>query len=283
MKVIIVPTDFSENAANAVKYAIHLSKMHYFKLIFTHVYSVPFLSPEAGMVYDASFYEAMRIQAEKALRESIEKVYESIGMHRNLLLSELEVLEAISLAGGIQKMQHKYEANLVIMGTHGATGLKKFFLGSNAVDVIKNIEIPVLTVPDHWQFKELKNIAYASDFTDIENELKQVTGFANAFHANVNVIHIAKNESNTEIIEVDPLLKKWQQLNDYPKINLHLMQANTKSDTHEALKKLLNEMDVDILVMFHQHHDFWKSIFEKSTTAELVYEWAAPVLTMHKK
>jgi nucleotide-binding universal stress UspA family protein len=283
MKTIIVPTDFSNNADNAVKFAIQMSKMHYNKLIFTHVYSLPFLNPEAGMVYDQSFYEAQRIQADKALRAHIDKVYESMGMHRNLLLSELEVVEAISLSGGIEKVHHKYQANLVIMGTHGATGLKKFFLGSNAADVIQNTSIPVITVPSHCAYKAINNVAYCSDFNNIENELKEVVNFAKSFAASVDVLHIAKDKAASNNIEIDPLIKKWQQINGYEKINLHIVQGADNINVDEALKSLLTELDVDLLVMFHQQINFWKSLFEKSTTAELVYEWTAPILTMYKK
>lgn len=283
MKIIIVPTDFSEPATNAVKYAIQMSKMHYNKLIFVHVYSMPFLNPEAGMVYDASFSESMRIQADTALREHIEKVYASMGMHRNLLLSELEVVESISLAGGIEKIHQKYQANMVIMGTHGATGLKKFFLGSNAVDVLENTRIAVLTVPEHYEFAAIKHIAYASDFGDIDQELQKVISFAKSFVAQVDVIHIAKDNATAQHIEIDPLIKKWQETNQYDKINLHVMQGADNTDIDEALKTLMSQIEIDILVVFHQQRNFWKTLFEKSTTAELVYEWTNPILTMHKK
>jgi nucleotide-binding universal stress UspA family protein len=280
MKTIIVPTDFSDNADNAVKYAIQMSKMHYNKLIFVHVFSLPFLNPEAGMVYDQSFFDAQRIQADKALRESIDKVYKSLGMHRNLLLSELEVVEAISLSSGIQKLHLKYQANMIIMGTHGATGLKKFFLGSNAVDVIENVSIPVLSVPEHCLFEKMKNIAYCSDFTDIESELYKVVDFAKSFAANVDVMHIAMDLAHD--VETDPIIKKWQLTNNYDKINLHLVQGNENSNVDQELKTLLVKIDVDLLVVFHQQRNFWKTLFEKSTTAELVYEWTNPILTMQK-
>ncbi len=283
MKTIIVPIDFSKNADNAVEYAIRMSKMHYNKLIFMHVFSLPYLNPEVGMVYDQSFADAQRVQADKALREHIEKVYESLGMHRNLLLSELEVTEAISLSSGIEKINRKYNADFIIMGTHGATGLKKFFLGSNAVDVLDNTHIPVLTVPSHCEFKEIKNIAYCSDFSNIDNELKEVVNFAKAFSGKVDVVHIAKDNNTSTNIEVDPLIKKWQEANSYEKINLHVVQGNDNTNVDEALKSLLTQIEVDLLVMFHQQRNFWKSLFEKSTTAELVYEWTNPILTMHKK
>jgi nucleotide-binding universal stress UspA family protein len=283
MKTIIVPIDFSKNADNAVKYAIRMSKMHYNKLIFMHVFSLPYLNPEVGMVYDQSFADAQRIQADKALREHIDKVYESLGMHRNLLLSELEVIEAISLSSGIEKINHKYNANFVIMGTHGATGLKKFFLGSNAVDVLDNTDFPVLTVPSHCEFNEVKNIAYCSDFTNIENELKEVVNFAKAFAARIDVIHVAKDNVTSQNLETDPLIKKWQETNSYENINLHVIQGNDNTKVDETLKSLLTQIEVDLLVMFHQQRNFWKALFEKSTTAELVYEWTNPILTMHKK
>jgi nucleotide-binding universal stress UspA family protein len=283
MKTIIVPTDFSETAGNAVKYALQMSKMHSYKLVFVHVYSLPFLNPEAGMVYDASFSAAMKAQAEKALRENIDTLFESLGMHRNLLLTELEVVEAISLAGGIENINHKYNSNFVIMGTHGATGLKKFFLGSNAVDVIENTAFPVLTIPSDVEFSEIKQIAYASDFKNMEVELKEVINFAKSFTAHVEVIHVAKDNESVKIKEIDPLFKQWQALNNYDNMNLHLLQSSSSNTTTGALKSILNDISADILVMFHKDRNFWKSMFEKSTTTELVYEWSAPILTMHKK
>lgn len=283
MKVIIVPTDFSDNAANAVKYAIQLSKMHYYKLVFVHVYSLPFLNPEAGMVYDASFSEAMKIQSDKALREHIDKVFESLGMHRNLLLSELETVEAISLSGGIEKINHKYHGDWIVMGTHGASGLKKFFLGSNAVDVIENVNIPVLSVPSNLEFKQIKNVSYASDYNDIDGELKLVIDFAKSFNAQVDVIHIATDNNLNNNLEVDQLIKKWQSVNQYQKINLHVMQNADKTNVDETLKTLMSQIDIDLLIVFHQHRNFWKTIFEKSVTTELVYDWSSPILTMYKK
>jgi nucleotide-binding universal stress UspA family protein len=283
MKVIIVPTDFSENAANAVKYAVQMSKLHYYKLIFVHVYSLPFLNPEAGMVYDEALSDSLRLQADKALREHIEKVYESMEMNRNLLLSELEVTEAISLSSGIEKIHQKYNANMIIMGTHGATGLKKFFLGSNAVDVLENVDIPMLSIPEHCKYKEIKQVTYACDLNDIDAELKEVVNFAKSYTAQVNVVHVAKDNMLDKVIEVDSVINKWQQETGYKKINLHLIQSAENSDIDKAIKTLLHQIDSDIVIMFHKQRNFWKSIFEKSTTAELVYEWPAPVLSMHKK
>ena len=281
--MIIVPTDFSQNAANAVKYAIQLSKMHYYKLVFLHVYSLPFLNPEAGMVYDASLSEAMKIQSEKALREHIDSVFETLGMHRNLLISELETVEAISISAGIEKLNQKYHADWIIMGTHGASGLKKFFLGSNAVDVIENVSIPVLSVPSNLEFKQIKNVSYASDFNDIDVELKLVVEFAKSFNAQVDVIHVANDKNINKNLEVDLLIKKWQSVNEYQKINLHVMQNTDKTEVDETLKMLMSQIDIDLLIVFHQHRNFWKTIFEKSVTTELVYDWSNPILTMYKK
>lgn len=283
MKIIIVPTDFSENSANAMRYAIQMSKSHYFKLIFLHVYSLPFLNPEAGMVYDAVISESMRIQSEKALRGHVEKVFDSLGMHRNLLLSELETVEAMSLAGGIEKVHHHYHADWVMMGTHGATGLKKFFLGSNAVDVIKNSTLPVLTIPDACTFQQMNHLAYASDFKNIESELKQVVDFAAAFQADVHVIHVAQDDITQQYIEVDTLIQHWQTLTKYQRINLHLIQGTEQTPVNESLGKLIDQVQADILIVFHEQRNFWKSLFEKSIAAEIVYEWTRPILTMPKK
>ncbi len=61
------------------------------------------------------------------------------------------------------------------------------------------------------------------------------------------------------------------------------MQGNDNTHVDEALKSLLTQIEVDLLVMFHKQRNFWKALFEKSTSSELVYEWTNPILTMHKK
>ena len=71
MKTAIVPTDFSENAEHAIRYAILMAQEMSLKLVFTHVFSLPFIAPEAGMAYDASMIDELQSQYDKNLRDHV--------------------------------------------------------------------------------------------------------------------------------------------------------------------------------------------------------------------
>ncbi len=283
MKTVIVPTDFSENAANAIRYAIEMSKLHYQKLIFVHIYSLPLINPEMGVVYDAALADSLASQYDGFLRKAVEKAYHDLGINRNLLLSELEVVESFSIAGGIDKMINKYNATAVIMGTHGATGLKKVFLGSNTVDVVKNISIPVLTVPSGASFHGLKHIGYASDFNDIENELKDIIAFAQIYQSKIHIFHIATKANAKNESELHATYKKWYTNEKYDNYTLHLVSENESQSIEEGIKKMVAQVNADLLIMFHKQRNLWQTIFSKSYTAEMVYEWQSPILVIPKK
>jgi hypothetical protein len=62
-----------------------------------------------------------------------------------------------------------------------------------------------------------------------------------------------------------------------------VIKASEKTTIEESLSALINQIDVDMLLVFHEQRNFWKALFEKSLSSEMVYEWSKPVLTMHKK
>lgn len=256
MNTIIVPTDFSLNAENAIRYAIQLARQRNIKIVYAHIYSTPIITSEAGLVYVDSLSESIKQKAERTLSENIDKIYNSLGMNRNLLLSEFEVVEALTISSGLEKIIKKYKADIVIMGTHGATGLKKIFLGSNAVDVIENIDIPVLTVPGNSSYNNFSSIAYASDFKDIDTEMGAVIDFAKLFEANLNVIHIDYSKSIKDFDNISPILQKWQKQKDYDKINFHFLQSGKDSKPAEQLRSILENINTDLLIMFHKHRSF---------------------------
>ena len=79
------------------------------------------------------------------------------------------------------------------MGTRGASGLRKYVLGSNTTSVIEVSHVPVLAVPELGDFKHFKNVVYASDLTHIEKELKTLIPYLEKFGSIVHLIHIASS------------------------------------------------------------------------------------------
>jgi universal stress protein A len=137
---ILVATDFSPASKPALKEAIALAKGNGTKLLITHAYSLPSLTeaqPAAG-VYE-QLNRNLKTEAQKKLQALVEEARKE-GVEAEALVLSGVPFEAITEAAREKK------ADLVIMGTHGRTGVPRFFVGSVASRVISTAPCPVMTV-----------------------------------------------------------------------------------------------------------------------------------------
>src|SRR5688572_28123824 len=110
MKNILVPTDFSANANNALDYAIELAKMDDADLIIFHAYQLPFISPEAGMAATAEQIDAIIEGAKKGIQKLAARVAAKKVRGSYLLMQGVA-------ADAILQVITKKRINLVVMGT----------------------------------------------------------------------------------------------------------------------------------------------------------------------
>ncbi len=155
MKTILAPVDFSDASTNALSFAAELAKRASARLILINIVQKDEVEGDAKNMLDA---------IESNLKKNIDPKLqcESILTHGNLVT----VLKKII---AIQK------PDLIVMGTKGASGLKRILIGSNTVNVIANTTVPVLVIPDEAQFENFlhkgKNrIVLATDLDLLENE-----------------------------------------------------------------------------------------------------------------
>lgn len=159
MKHILVPTDFSVQAENALKVAAQLAHKNGSEIHLVHSMEMPLHlanSGNTGSLPEALYFIKL---AEKRFGELQEKPY----------LQDLEVHQAIGhneIYEDITSNVKSKNIDLVIMGSHGASGFKEMFIGSNTEKVVRTSEIPVLVIKnDHKQF-EIKDFVFATDFSE---------------------------------------------------------------------------------------------------------------------
>jgi nucleotide-binding universal stress UspA family protein len=142
VNTILVPTDFSADAAEAVKTASELAKQFSARVVLLHAYNVviPLASPMAGayMLPDG-FYEGLRAHANSLVDAAARKLAEA-----GIDATGVAVSETASVA--IVAEAERLPADLIVMGTRGLTGLKHVVLGSVAERVLRTAPCPVLTV-----------------------------------------------------------------------------------------------------------------------------------------
>lgn len=143
---ILFPTDFSTYAKHALKYALDFAAERQAKLYILHV--IPKLSipvGAGGVTYPVSkIYEDMEKEAEKNIHHLVPKRFLENIKVENIIIRGTPFVEIIKTA-------KKYNIDLIVIATHGRTGLAHAFLGSTAEKVVRKAPCPVLCVkrPEH--------------------------------------------------------------------------------------------------------------------------------------
>src|SRR5690349_20552776 len=204
---ILVPTDLSELSKVALQYAIKVAKKIDGSLTLLHVIVIE----QAAM---ASMRDRVKV-LEKELLDSAQEDMDSLVKETSKYLKTtrpmtVRVVTGPSFSETVKKEARKAGSELIIMGTKGASGLKKYILGSNTTSVIDVSTIPVLAVPELGEFKAFKNVVYASDLRHLEKELKLLTTYLGKFESTIHLIHITSAQKDVAAAEkkIDTIIQK---------------------------------------------------------------------------
>ena len=153
IKKILVPFDFSQTAGNALSQAVQIAKLSKAKIKLLHVIQPVYITT-ANVPIDAGdvFYIKLIKSASAELKRITKKIKES-----NDIDAEYEV-KLGNTSSSIYTAAKKAKSDIIVMGTHGTSGVKEFFAGSNAYKVVNHAECPVLTVQKKPSKLGLKNI-----------------------------------------------------------------------------------------------------------------------------
>lgn len=186
MKKILVPTDFSEHAEFALKTAAQIAKKNNGEIILLHMLELPSqvvdkVAGRTGDIPEIMFF----IQK---TREHFEEIKNSS------FLDGIPVTEAVQFERafeGIIKASKGHNVDLVVMGSHGTSGVQGFFVGSNTEKVVRTSDIPVLVVKKELDIKDINKFVFASDFSEeMKKPFENAIAFAKAFGARMDLLMI---------------------------------------------------------------------------------------------
>ena len=137
---ILVPIDFSRHADAVVEWAAHLAEEHSSAIVLLHVYHLPVEFQQMESAYlPADFWASVKEEAKRQLAKYGERL-----RARGLAVSE--VAREGYPATVIEEEVARQDADMIVIGSHGRTGLKHLLLGSIAERVVQKATCPVLTV-----------------------------------------------------------------------------------------------------------------------------------------
>jgi nucleotide-binding universal stress UspA family protein len=270
---ILVPTDFSKQAENAAQYAAKMAVKLKAELILLHVAYIDG-PPHASMLRTQKIEECIM---DSARQECITLMQRLVSDNKSLKAS-FNVILGYPVKDVVENFAVHNDITLVVMGTKGASGVKKIMIGSNAASVVGQCSVPVIIVPEHTRFKNIKNIAYASDLTSVVSEMKIIAPFAKLFNATVNIVHVLTPDSKKKIDKAkikNDLIRKYQ----YRPISVHVVLDD---DAGEGIDQYTGKFDTDILAMFTHKPSFFEKLFGKSATREMAFHTWLPLLSIKK-
>jgi nucleotide-binding universal stress UspA family protein len=277
MKTILVPTDFSKNAENALFYAIELAKKEKSKIILLHTYLIN---------YPVSYTSVDLIMEEKkeALEYSEHQLKaESMKITHAGEIAYEYISEESTPIDAILKVAKERKVDLIIMGTKGESNLANAIFGSNTAAVIEKAPCAVIAVPLEASFKAIKKITYATAYNHSDLfALIKVVEMAKLFGAQVNVLHIietSKLESEREEKQkMKSFMNDANNSADYNNMSYQLLEGES---VEEALEKYLDEDSTGMLVLSTHHRGFFRRLFGTSITKYMAYHSTVPLMAFH--
>lgn len=268
MTKILFPTDFSENANNALAYAEHLVAILNAELILFDAWEMPNANSSLNMPSEKQIegYTQSRMQ------EILERLKKSSLLQNIPIKSRIKKGKMASL---VKQMVKEEGIDLIIMGTKGASGLKKILMGSNTAEVIEKADVPVLCVPEKATYNGLKKIVFT---TDIRNynlpALEESVEFAQKIDAEVIITHVGDTELDKRN-ELSAFKKAVMEKIDYERISFKYFSS---LDLVEGLNHYVENNDIDLVAMTTKRRSFFRSLLDKSITKEMVYHTKVPLL-----
>jgi nucleotide-binding universal stress UspA family protein len=273
IKRILVPTDFSVSADNALSYAVALAQNLKAKLTLFHSVRVPLSA--VGEVPEEFSPNQLQKDARGQL-ESIRKQLKALDLQ-----VDIEAETTIGLA--VDEIIAAVEANqsdLVIMGTKGSSGIMERLIGSNAADVIEKAKCPVLVIPEEAKFKSIDRIVFATNYVDNDfQSLYLLVEMFKTFNPEIIVLHV---EEETQYIIENNISERFQKqvASSIPYDNFHFKIINGKK-VMESLNDFLLSEEIDLLALSTRRRGFISKFFDRGLTRKLACHTNIPLMAFH--
>jgi len=258
---IIVPTDFSPASINAAQFAAKMLAGQYeATLILYHVYNS----------------ENDAAEAKSNLRELKDRLIDD-----TIVKIETVAEKSDGFIDSLDKKVRYMDAALVVMAVTDKSKLEQVISSSNSLHMIERNLCPVLVIPQTAKYNEIKNVALASDFKDVQNSIpivpvKKVLGIFNPHLHIVNInseIYISLNEGYLE------QRRLMQEMFEEFHPEFYFI---TTFDFHETLRQFIDDKNIDLVLTFPRKHSFINNLIKGNNTKKLVFESSIPVLAAHE-
>lgn len=276
MKKILLPTDFSANAYNAIEYALQLFKDE--ECIFYLLHAFAPGSYIISSVDDGPSNMVIEDVARRNAEEQLQEIKSKIDAEHAYPKHTLEVIISFSsLMSEMKSIVIERGIDLIVMGTQGATGAKEVFLGTNTMDAIRKVKIALIAVPEGFTYQKPQEILFTTDLKfSMENKYLPLLRWIGTKHiARINALNIYTGRS------LEPYQEEVKnQLATYFKDNSYLFHELEYMSVTEAVEHFQIKHKADFLVMINNKHTYFENLLFKPVIKEIVYHTSIPFMVI---
>lgn len=272
MKKLLVPTDFSDNARNALIAALNLASLMKAEVLLCSMYD----QPSSGQSVLRDLSEQLRANTLEDLSEEIEAVWPSF---KDVSITPIAVQGDV--AEMIVKTASLERADLIIMGKAGRSNFSNLIFGSVALQTINLSKTPLLMIPQEWEYKPLSKICLATDLSpqDYSKVLAPMIDFSIRFNAPIDLLHFAEDQEALDAVyngggsvklELESLLA------DRP----HKFAFRIEENVKKALFKHLDNSHFHMMCMVKNEYNWVQRLFRKTPIIDAAIHTQVPLLIL---
>lgn len=278
-KHILLPTDFSSNARNAIDYARLLFEREecIFYILNAFEVGASGLSSTMGKAKNTRLYLSIKEESERntnlLLEELKSKSKNSLHQFKGLSISD-------SLLNAIGSTTMEYGISYVIMGTKGSSGVKEVFMGSNTVSVIKNINFcRIIAVPEDYTFHIPHKIAFATNFEYAYSkvELEPLLDLVRLWDSEILMINVETDKKLTAEQQ-----NQKQLLMEYLDGSaIRFVEVEGNSSISESITSYISlNKDLGMIAMVNYEHNFFQKLIRENVIKRVAFNSAIPFLVV---
>jgi len=272
MKKILVPTDFSDHAEYALKVAAQIARKNNGEIFLLHLLELP--SQESDAVSEGSDIPEIMFFMKKA-RERFEDVKAAP------YLEGITVTEAIQFDKafeGIIKISDKHDIDLIVMGSHGASGFHEMFIGSNTEKVVRTSNVPVLVIKKEQTDFSPEKFVFASDFSDeIKKPFAKVVEFANSFNTELHLAYINTPNNFKSTHAAEKIIHDF--ISQFTVVNGYTSHVYSDVNIEKGVLHFSNSVNADLIGICTHGRQGLAHFFNGSVSEDLVNHAVRPVVT----
>ena len=276
MKKILMPTDFSTNSINALKYAVSLFKDEECTFYLLNTFT-PVLYDTEYILYSTTqpgLEEIYRDNSKKGLQK-VKRRITAVDKNPN---HHFELISAFNLLIEEIKDQVKEKnIDLVVMGTQGATGAQEVLMGTNTVQAIKKVKCPILAIPSEYEYTKPDNILFPTDYEldYSSHQFQLLKDIIKNYDSRLNILHVLTKE------ELSPEKEQnKKKLATHMEKLKHQFYSKEKQALTEAIYNFQNEHPTDMLVMINNKHSFFENLLFRPVINKIGFHIKVPFLVI---